>query len=93
MECEIIRAEPPRLLVIGWGASGSEVTFELERQGAEVKLTLTHRRAPDRTTLLSVSAGWHAHLEFLAARLNGTERPLFWKTWTELRAAYDQRLP
>ncbi|MBU1378632.1 MAG: SRPBCC family protein [Alphaproteobacteria bacterium] len=93
MTCEIFRAEPPRLLVIGWGTSGSEVTFELEPQGAEVKFTVTHRRLPDRANLLGVSAGWHAHLEFLGARLHGREPPLFWKTWAELKAAYDQRLP
>jgi uncharacterized protein YndB with AHSA1/START domain len=93
MECAVVRAEPPRLLVIGWGTMGSEVTFELEPQGSQVKLTLTHRRLPDRANLLGVSAGWHAHLALLTARLNGTERPSFWKTWTQLRADYDQRLP
>lgn len=93
MTCEILRAEPSRLLVFGWGSSGSEVTFELEPQGPEVKLTVTHRRLPDRANLLGVSAGWHAHLEFLVARLNGREPPLFWKTCAELKTAYDQRLP
>lgn len=93
MVCEVIRAEPPRLLAIGWGASGSEVTFELEPRGSEVMLTVTHRRLPDRGNLLGVSAGWHAHLEFLVARLNGTEPPPFWETWTALRAEYDARLP
>jgi uncharacterized protein YndB with AHSA1/START domain len=93
MQCAVVRAEPPRLLVIRWGESGSEVTFELEPQGSEVKLTLTHRRLPDRANLLGVSAGWHAHLELLMARLNGTAGPSFWKTWTELKTAYDQRLP
>jgi len=93
MVCEVVRAEPPRMLVIGWGASGSEVTFELEPRGSEVLLTVTHRRLPDRANLLGVSAGWHAHLEFLVARLNGTELPKFWKTWAALRAEYDQRLP
>ena len=28
-----------------------------------MQLTLTHRRLPDRSSLLGVSAGWHAHLE------------------------------
>ena len=93
MECAILRFEAPRLLEIGWGTMGSEVTFELEPRGSEVLLTVTHRRLPDRSNLLGVSAGWHAHLEVLIAVLNGRQRPLFWKTWTELRAAYDQRLP
>jgi uncharacterized protein YndB with AHSA1/START domain len=93
MACEVIRAEPPRLLVLGWGASGSEVTFELASQGAEVLLTVTHRRLPDRGNLLGVSAGWHAHLDILVARLRGAELPLFWANWTRLRSEYDQRIP
>lgn len=93
MQCAVVRAEPPRLLVIRWGESGSEVTFELEPQGSEVKLVLTHRRLPDRANLLGVSAGWHAHLEQLIAHLGGTPPPSFWVSLNGLRAAYDQRLP
>jgi len=93
MECAVVRAEAPRLLVLGWGASGSEVTFELEPQGSEVKLVLTHRRLPNRDQLLGVSAGWHAHLDLLVGRLRGGELPLFWKNWTRLRAEYDERIP
>lgn len=90
-ESQVIRVEPPRLLSFGW-AGGSDVTFELEPRGEEVKLTVTHRRARDRSQLLGVSAGWHAHLDVLAARLEGRAPQPFWKTWTELRAAYDERL-
>lgn len=93
MECTVLRADPPRLLEISWGTMGSEVTFELEPMGSEVKLVLTHRRLPDRPNLLGVSAGWHAHLELLVAQLYGRPRPPFWKTWTQLRADYDLRLP
>jgi len=93
MECAILRFEAPRLLQISWGTMGSEVTFELEPRGSEVLLTVTHRRLPDRSNLLGVSAGWHAHLELLIAVLNDRQRPPFWKTWSALRTAYDQRLP
>jgi len=91
-ESAVIRVDPPRLLTFGW-AGGSDVTFELEPQGDEVKLTLTHRRARDRSQLLGLSAGWHAHLDVLVARLEGQEVPVFWANWTRLRADYDQRLP
>lgn len=92
METTVIRIDPPRLLTFGWNG-GSDVTFELEPRGDEVRLTVTHRRARDRSQLLGVSAGWHAHLDVLAARLEGDDPPLFWKSWTQLRAAYDARLP
>ena len=31
-------------------------------------LTVIHRRLPDRSTMLKVSAGWHMHLDVLVAR-------------------------
>ena len=93
MACEVIRIEAPRLLVLGWGAGGSEVTFELAPQGAEVLLTVTHRRLPDRANLLGVSAGWHAHLDILVGVVRGGELPLFWANWSRLRGEYDQRIP
>ena len=92
LETTVIRLEPPRLLMFGWNG-GSDVTFELEPKGGEVKLVVTHRRARDRSQLLGISAGWHAHLDVLDARLAGRELPLFWARWTELRADYDKRLP
>jgi uncharacterized protein YndB with AHSA1/START domain len=91
-ESTVIRVDPPRLLAFGW-AGGSDVTFELEPSGCEVKLTVTHRRARDRSQLLGVSAGWHAHLDVLDARLRGRDLPPFWANWTRLRADYDKRLP
>ncbi|HEY2754044.1 SRPBCC family protein [Phenylobacterium sp.] len=91
METTIIRIDPPRLLAFGW-TGGSDVTFELEPIGSEVKLTVTHRRARDRGQLLGVSAGWHAHLDVLEARLRGGEPPMFWSNWTRLKADYEKRL-
>ncbi len=36
---------------------------------------------PDRSILLNVGAGWHAHLDVLVLRLNGKESTSFWDTW------------
>ena len=69
------------------------VTFELEPVGDKVMLTVTHRRMPDRSTMLNVSAGWHAHLDVLAARTAGKAPGPFWDHWVSLKAEYDQRLP
>lgn len=90
MKSHITRIDPPRLLAFDWG--DGDVTFELERQGDEVLLTVTHRRLADRASLLSVSAGWHAHLDILADRVAGREPGPFWSAWSRLRAEYETRL-
>ena len=92
MQSRIVSAEPPRKLVIAWGNSG-DVSFELEPRGERVLLTVIHRRLPDRATLLKVSAGWHMHLDIMAARLSGTIPAPFWDGWSRLHAEYDRRLP
>lgn len=90
--CEITEFEPPRRLAITWGRSDG-VVFELEARGQRVLLTITHRRLPDRETMLMVGAGWHAHLDVLVARVNGEEPAPFWDTWRRLRDEYARRLP
>ena len=92
MEGEIIALDPPRKLGISWGTTGG-VTFELEPRGEDVLLTLTHHRVADRSTLLNVSAGWHAHLDTLVARASGVSPAPFWENWTRLKEDYDKRLP
>jgi uncharacterized protein YndB with AHSA1/START domain len=92
MQSRIIELDPPRKLVIAWGASG-DVSFELEQKGNQVLLTLTHRRVPDRGTLLGVGAGWHMHLDVLVARATGKEPEPFWDGWSRLRSEYDRRMP
>lgn len=92
MTCMVTEIDPPRLLGISWGSTGG-VTFTLEEVSGETRLTVVHRRVEDRSTLLGVSAGWHAHLDVLAAKLRGNEPPRFWDEWTRLRAVYDQRFP
>ncbi|MDB5451282.1 MAG: Activator of Hsp90 ATPase 1 family protein [Phenylobacterium sp.] len=90
MKSHVTRIDPPRLLAFGWG--GGEVTFELEPEGGEVLLTVTHRRLPDRGTLLNASAGWHAHLDLLADRMAGRDPGPFWSAWSRLRTEYAERL-
>lgn len=92
MQSRIIEIDPPRKLVIAWQGSG-DVSFELEPKGKDVLLTLIHRRLPDRTTMLKVSAGWHAHLDVLVARATGETPEPFWDSWSRLKDEYDRRLP
>jgi uncharacterized protein YndB with AHSA1/START domain len=92
MQSRITALDPPRKLAFAWQGSG-DVSFELEPMGAQVLLTLTHRRLPDRATLLKVSAGWHTHLDLLVAVAGGKERAPFWERWSRLQQEYDRRLP
>jgi hypothetical protein len=59
-----------------------------------VLLTLTHRRIGERSARVMIGAGWHAHLDILAARVAGKEPATpFWDGWLKLRQEYDRRLP
>jgi uncharacterized protein YndB with AHSA1/START domain len=92
---EITRIEPPRLLVWEWkmDPEPSEVTFELTPKGNDVLFVITHRRLPNRDTLRGVSAGWHTHVGVLVDILNNREPRLFWKTFENLLAEYEKRIP
>ena len=88
MQSRITELDPPRKLSIAWNNSG-DVTFELEPRGKGVLLTVIHRRLPDRSTMLKVSAGWHMHLDILVARALGEEPAPFWDGWSRLQKEYD----
>ena len=92
MQCRITELDPPRKLAITWQDSG-DVSFELEPVRDRVLLTVVHRRLPNRATLLKVSAGWHMHLDVLAARVTSQEPAPFWDGWRRLQEEYDRRLP
>jgi uncharacterized protein YndB with AHSA1/START domain len=90
--CRIIEANPPRKLAFVFAEHG-DVSFELTQRGNQVLLTLIQSRLPDRSTTLGVSAGWHAHLDILVARISGEEPAPFWDDWACLRTEYDRRIP
>ena len=93
MQSRITELDPPRKLAFAWGASDG-VSFELTpTAGDRVLLTLVHRRVGERAMLLRVSAGWHAHLDVLIARVTGRTPGPFWDGWSRLQAEYDRRLP
>jgi uncharacterized protein YndB with AHSA1/START domain len=91
-EGRVLRCEPPRLLVYTFGSDDSEVTFELTPQGNQVLLVLTHRTrgAEEEGELTNYASGWHTHLTFLVAELEGTPRPKFWATHARLVPEYEK---
>jgi uncharacterized protein YndB with AHSA1/START domain len=92
MQSRITELDPPRRIAFTWDGSG-DVSIALAEQGGDVLLTLIHRRLPNRKTMLGVSAGWHAHLDLLVARMRGEEPAPFWDGMMQLRGDYDRRLP
>jgi len=91
MQTRITELDPPRKISFTWQNSG-DVAFELEPKDDKVLLTVTHRRLPDRRTMLRVGPGWHMHLDVLAARVTGTETEPFWDGWRRLQKEYETRL-
>jgi uncharacterized protein YndB with AHSA1/START domain len=92
MQSQITELDPPRRLAITWAGTG-QVSFDLEPIGGGVLLTLTHRRLPDRDSLLTIGAGWHMHLDLLEVLARGTTAEPFWDGWARLRREYDRRMP
>ncbi len=92
MVSRILAVDVPRRLAFTFGTQ-SEVEITLEPAGASVRLILVHRRVPERSFLLNVSAGWHAHLDLLVAAVGEHQPTAFWDSFKRLKSAYDARLP
>lgn len=88
------RYEPHRLLQFSWGeeqgASPSEVTFELQPDGDQTRLIVTHRLL-GRDVIANVAGGWHTHLAVLGDRLAGVEPRPFWGLFEAVEEAYKDR--
>lgn len=92
MESRITEFDAPRRLAFTWAPHG-EVSIDLEPKGDKVLLTLVHRRISDRRNMVMVGAGWHMHLDILAATLGGPTTEPFWDGWQRLRGEYETRIP
>jgi len=88
---KVLAVDRPRRLVHLWGEE--ELVWELEPQGENTLLTLTHSRLKDRAMRVDVSAGWHIHFDMLEDLLAGrTPRP-FWSTQAGYEKDYEARVP
>ena len=92
---EVTRCEPPRVLALTWqGESGvSLVTFELSERGAKTRLVVTHERLISREHTVSVSAGWHLHLDVLEEVLSECVPAPYWERYQRMIAEYEGRVP
>ncbi len=89
----VTRCEPPYVIAHTWEFEDehSEVCFELQEEGDKVRLVLTHRKLNGLDDVLSVSGGWHTHLDILEDVLEDREPQAFWKTHAPLDAEYERR--
>lgn len=81
--------DPPRLLEYDWtypGETESVLRLELEPRGEGTLLVLDHRRLPDAAAA-GYGAGWHSHLDALAA-LGSSNRPDWDERFEELLPDY-----
>jgi len=96
MQGTITQFDPPRTLAYTWGESpmeDSHVRFELSEQGDKVRLVVTHTRLGSREQMLSVTAGWHTHLDILRSRLSNRAPEGFWRMHTRMEKEYAHRIP
>jgi len=92
---EIVRAEPPRLLVFNWfeeNGPPTEVSWELEPRGEQTLMTLTHRLLANRAAMVDVSGGWHLHLDVLEDVLAGRPPRPFWARQAAIEEEYGGRI-
>ena len=93
-EGKVTRCEPPHVLEHTWefGEESSLVCYELTEHGDKVKLVLTHRQLESSDTVLSVSGGWHTHLNVLVDVLEGNDPRPFYKMQLQYDSEYGERL-
>ncbi|MBV1852785.1 SRPBCC family protein [Catellatospora tritici] len=96
LAAEVLRAEPPVLLVNTWGEDN--LRWELvSAPGAGTRLTLRHTMT-DRDWLPKVAAGWHLCLDVCARLLDGEPvqairgQAALAHGWADLRDAYAAKL-
>src|SRR3954467_7682663 len=90
---------PQRVLAYTWTSPDDDlegdapvpaVTFELEPQDNVTKLILTHRHVP-HDAVARCAAGWHTHLDVLAARLQNHQPDSFERSWKRLLPIYEEQ--
>jgi uncharacterized protein YndB with AHSA1/START domain len=86
--CLLTEVEAPHTLRFTWTDVG-DVCIKLAVEGEEVLLTLTHQLPADPNLKLMVSAGWHAHLDILVARVQSVPAKSLWANWKVLKAEYE----
>ena len=94
IDSQVSACEPLRLLEYSWSGPGEPlrpVRYELAEEGEATRLTLT-LRTPAGEDAGRACAGWDAHLEMLAAALEGVPIKFPFELFKERRDAYRAEL-
>lgn len=90
----LLQFNPPHKLQFSWGEGEgelpSEVTFELQPEGDQVRLIVTHILLTS-DAIPMVAGGWHTHLAILGDRLAGISPPAFWALFEDIETRYRER--
>lgn len=91
---KVTRCKPMTLLEHTWEFEdeNSLVCYELAEEGDKVRLVLTHSRLETTDIVLSVSGGWHTHLNVLEDVLGSEVRRPFYKMQERFESEYRLRL-
>lgn len=96
----LLACEPPRRLLFTLGPSAradddSELEFLLSQEGDakddKVRLTLNHRKIPNRQYAVDAAGGWHAYLTILQHKVEGKIPPAFWDVFRQTDGVYEKR--
>lgn len=94
IDSQVSAYEPQRLVEYSWSGPGEPlrpVRWEIEPQGEGCRLTLT-LRSPEGEDTARSCAGWEAHLEMLAAALEGVPIKFPFERFKATREAYKAML-
>jgi uncharacterized protein YndB with AHSA1/START domain len=95
VDSEVTLCEPDHLLEYGWNSPGEperRLTWTLNALQDACRLSLL-LRLPQGEDVARSCAGWDAHLDMLAATLEGVSVKFPFETFKAARAAYGERLP
>lgn len=87
--------DPPRLIEYSWSSRGEPdrpLRWEANAENVGTRLSLT-LRIPDNEDIARTCAGWEAHLEMLAAAMEGVPIKFPFERFKAAREAYRELLP
>ncbi len=93
-DVEIKRCDPPHHLVMVWPGDGgaiAEIDIRLTEDAGKVRLELIQRGDASVDAFVGAIAGWHAHLDIMADKMEKAMPKPFWAAHETLVGEYKER--